>query len=68
LRTITTKNKEKIMNTNETTEIVTSIIENGRAANNDELRNEFEFEASEKGFSDAEIQEALSSEWFPWMK
>mgnify|MGYP006921388727 FL=1 len=56
------------MDTNETTKIVASIIENGRAANNDELRNEFEFEASEKGFSDAEIQEALSSEWFPWMK
>ena len=67
-RRSTKKNKETKMNASETTKIVTSIIENGRAANNDELRSEFEFEASEKGFSDDEIQEALSSEWFPWMK
>ena len=56
------------MNTNETTQIVTSVIENGRAANNDELRNEFEFVATEAGFSDDEIKAALESPWFPWMK
>jgi hypothetical protein len=56
------------MNANETTKIVKSIIENGRAANNDELQNEFEFEASEKGFNDDEIKAALESPWFPWMK
>lgn len=56
------------MNANQTAKIVSEIVENGRAANNDELRNEFEFEASEQGFNDDEIQEAMNSPWFPWMK
>jgi len=53
------------MNTNQ---IVTSIIENGRVTSNDELRHEFEFVATEAGFSDDKIKAALESPWFPWMK
>lgn len=63
-----TNQQEQKMNVSETTHIVTSIVENGRAANNDELSHEFEFAASEAGFSDDEIKAALESPWFPWMK
>jgi hypothetical protein len=51
-----------------TNQIVNEIVENGRATNNEELENEFIFEATEAGFSDDEIADALNSEWFPWMK
>lgn len=49
-------------------QIVIDIIENGRAANNTELENEFEFSASEAGYIEDEIKEALKSPWFPWFK
>lgn len=53
------------MNANE---IAQKIIENGRATNNEELENEFEFEAAEQGWAEEEISEALLSPWFPWFK
>jgi len=56
------------MNANEISKIVSEIVENGRAVNNTELENEFEFSASEAGYGDDEIKEALESPWFPWMK
>lgn len=48
----------------EMAEIVRDIIENGRAANQTELENEFEFSASEAGWTDEEIQAAIESPWF----
>jgi predicted transcriptional regulator len=57
--------KEKQMTANE---IVTRIIENGRVATNEELEVEFEFDASEQGWTDEKIKAALESTWFPWIK
>lgn len=54
--------------TQTTATIVTRIINDGRAANNEELINEFEFDAAEAGMTDSEIEDALNSNWFPWMK
>ena len=54
------------MNENEITKNASEIIANGRAATNTELENEFEFAASEAGYSDEEINEAFKSPWFPW--
>lgn len=50
-----------------TNEIIKTITENGRltTGTQEELENEFEFEASEQGLSDSEIQEAIVSGWFP---
>lgn len=55
------------MNVDEATKIVARIVENGRAANNEELKNEFEFDASNAGFNNEEIEDVLKSPWFPWI-
>ena len=47
-------------------EIVERIVANGAAATNEELEIQFEFYATEDGWTDQEIQEALNSPWFPW--
>ena len=46
-------------------EIVQEIVENGRATDQTELENEFSFTASEDGWSDEKIREAIDSPWFP---
>ena len=46
-------------------DVARTVMENGRAANQAELKNEFEFEASEQGWTDEEIQEAINSPFFP---
>ena len=46
-------------------EIVQEVMENGRAVDQTELENEFLFTASEDGWTDEEIQEAIESPWFP---
>lgn len=51
-----------------TNQIAEEIISNGNAATNTELENEFEFAASEEGYSDDEIKAAIASPWFPKMK
>lgn len=48
-------------------QIVSRIVENGRASTNEELENQFEFDANEAGYSDDEIKNALASKWFPWI-
>ena len=45
--------------------IIRTVIENGRAATQEELEVEFEFEAAEQGWTDEEIQAAIQSPWFP---
>lgn len=58
------------MNANEIVKIATDVVEWGRveSGTNEELQNEFEFEAQEQGFSREEIKAAIESPWFPWMK
>jgi hypothetical protein len=46
-------------------EIVNEIVENGRASTQEALENEFEFEASEQGWTDEKIKAAIDSPWFP---
>lgn len=46
-------------------EIIKTITENGRATTQEELINEFEFEAQEQGWTDEEIKIAIGSDWFP---
>lgn len=49
-------------------EILESIFSNGRVSQDAgwaEIENEFDFEASEQGWTDQEIKEAISSDWFP---
>jgi hypothetical protein len=49
-------------------EILEEIFDNGRvtsSSSQEELINEFEFSATENGWSDEEIKNAISSEWFP---
>lgn len=48
----------------EMAKIIQDVIENGRAADQTELENEFEFAASEEGWTDEEIQTAVASPWF----
>jgi len=45
--------------------IVSTVIDNGLAATQVELENEFEFEATQQGWTDEEIKEAIDSPWFP---
>ena len=49
----------------EMADIIRTVIENGRAATQEELEVEFEFEAAEQGWTDEEIQAAIQSPWFP---
>lgn len=56
------------MSTKTMNEIATRIIENGTAATNEELENQFEYAASEDGWTDDKIKDALVSPWFPWLK
>lgn len=48
----------------EMAEIVRDVMDNGRAATQAELENEFEFAASEAGWTEEEIQAAIQSPWF----
>jgi hypothetical protein len=58
------------MTANEIVKIVTDVVEWGRveSGTNEELQNEFEFEAQEQGFGREEIKAAVKSSWFPWFK
>lgn len=56
------------MKTMTMTEIVEKIVADGGAKNNEELEVQFEFFATEDNWTDQEIQEALSSPWFPWFR
>lgn len=49
----------------EMAKIIRDVMENGRAATQSELENEFEFAASEAGWTDEEIKAAIASPWFP---
>ncbi len=49
----------------EMAEIVRTVMDNGRAASQEELEAEFDFEASEQGWTDEEIKKAVDSPWFP---
>ena len=49
----------------EMADIIRTVIENGRAATQEELEVEFEFEAVNRGWADEEIQAAIQSPWFP---
>jgi hypothetical protein len=49
-------------------EIATRIIENAEASTNEELENQFEFYATEDGWTEEEIKVALESPWFPNFK
>ena len=48
--------------------VVRDITENGMAADNTDLEIQFEYVASERGWSDEDIKLALKNPWFPWMK
>jgi len=52
----------------EMAEIVRCVMDNGRAATQIELENEFEFAASERGWTAEEIRRAIESPWFPEIK
>jgi len=47
------------------TEIVREIMENGRAADQTELENEFLWTASEDGWTDERIKRAIADPLFP---
>ena len=49
----------------EMVQIVNTVMENGRAASQKELVIEFEFEATEQGWEEEEIEAAIKSPWFP---
>jgi hypothetical protein len=49
----------------EMAELVREVMDNGRAADQTELESEFEFAATDAGWTNEEIQQAIASPWFP---
>lgn len=49
----------------EMAEIIRTVNDNGRASNQEEFENEFEFEATEQGWTPEQVKEAIDSPWFP---